>query len=123
MLPINRALTVLVVAHNNAKTLLPTVERVYRALTITVEDFSILIFDDASTDGTFAAAEAAAREYPFVPVRRSLANSQVSRVPARHRSFRSLHAASDQRCQPARRTTSHHIVATLVKNMQRESVP
>src|SRR2546428_13086014 len=71
MLSLSRALTVLVVAHNDSQTLLPTLERVYRALTITIEDFSIIIFDDASTDNTIEAAEAAARGYPFVTVRRN----------------------------------------------------
>ena len=71
MLSISRALTVLVVAHNDAQTLLATVDRVYRALTITIEDFSIMIFDDASTDTTREAAEAAAGQYPFVDVRRN----------------------------------------------------
>jgi NAD(P)-dependent dehydrogenase (short-subunit alcohol dehydrogenase family) len=68
---LNRALTVLIVAHNDAQTLLATVDRVYRALAITIEDFSIIIFDDASTDGTIDAAHAAARQYPFVAVRRN----------------------------------------------------
>jgi hypothetical protein len=67
----NRALTVLVVAHNDAQTLVPTLDRIYRALTITIEDFSIIIFDDGSTDNTIEAAEAAARQYPFVQVRRN----------------------------------------------------
>jgi len=71
MLSLNRALTVLVVAHNDAETLLPTVDRVYRALAVTIEDFSIIIFDDGSTDGTVNIAEAAARQYPFVTVRRN----------------------------------------------------
>src|SRR5262245_10290409 len=71
MLSISRALTVLVVAHNDAQTLLATVDRVYRALTITIEDFSIVIFDDASTDTTNEAAETAAQQYPFVTVRRN----------------------------------------------------
>src|SRR5918999_6116009 len=68
MLSVNLALAVLVVAHNDAQTLLPTLERVYRALTITIEDFSIIIFDDGSTDDTLQAAEAAALQYPFVKV-------------------------------------------------------
>src|SRR5262249_30864478 len=62
---------VLVVAHNDARTLLPTLERVYRALTITIEDFSVIIFDDGSGDDTGEVAEAAARQFPFVQVRRN----------------------------------------------------
>ena len=71
MLSDNRALTVVVVAHNEFSTLLATVERVYRALTITVEDFAIVIFDDGSSDGTQAVAESASQRFPFVTVRRN----------------------------------------------------
>src|SRR5262249_15238801 len=71
MLSLNRALTVLIVAHNDAPTLLATIDRVYRALTITIEDFSIIVFDDASTDNTLEVAEAAAHQYPFVKIRRN----------------------------------------------------
>src|SRR5215216_1083930 len=71
MLSISRALAVLIVAHNDAQTLVPTLDRVYRALTITIEDFSIVIFDDASTDHTLEVADAAARQYPFVEVCRN----------------------------------------------------
>lgn len=65
------ALTVLVVAHNDAQTLLPTIDRLVRALTITVEDFAIVVFDDGSSDGTVQAAKEAAAKYPFVAVRRN----------------------------------------------------
>jgi NAD(P)-dependent dehydrogenase (short-subunit alcohol dehydrogenase family) len=65
------ALTVLVVAHNDAQTLLPTIDRLVRALTITVEDFAIVVFDDGSSDATARAAETAAAKYPFVKVRRN----------------------------------------------------
>src|SRR5262245_30949115 len=44
MLVSARALTVFVVAHNDSQKLLATIDRIYNALT--VEDFSILIFDD-----------------------------------------------------------------------------
>src|SRR6516164_6116101 len=71
MLSPTRALTVLVVAHNDEPTLVATLDRVYRALTITIEDFSIIIFDDASTDDTMKAAEAAAGKYPFVRIIRN----------------------------------------------------
>ena len=71
MLSLNRALTVLIVAHNDAPTLMATIDRVYRALTITIEDFAIVVFDDGSTDKTFEVAEAAARQYPFVSIRRN----------------------------------------------------
>jgi len=71
MRSLNRALTVLIVAHNDAATLAATVDRVYRALTITIEDFAIIIFDDASSDNTVEIAEAVARQYPFIKVRRN----------------------------------------------------
>jgi NAD(P)-dependent dehydrogenase (short-subunit alcohol dehydrogenase family) len=66
-----RALTVFVVAHNDSQKLLATIERIYNALTVTVEDFSILIFDDGSTDDTLAVAKAASEKYPFIDVRRN----------------------------------------------------
>src|SRR6202048_168612 len=66
MLVSARALTVLVIAHNDAQNVLPTVERVYSALTVTVEEFRIVIFDDGSTDDTAAAAKQACRKCPFV---------------------------------------------------------
>src|SRR5260370_17193917 len=71
MISSNRALTVVVVAYNESRTLLATVERVYRALIITVEDFAIIIFDDGSSDGTQAVAESASQKFPFVTVRRN----------------------------------------------------
>jgi len=71
MLVSARALTVFVVAHNDSQKLLATIDRIYNALTVTVEDFSILIFDDGSTDDTLAVAKAASEKYPFVGVRRN----------------------------------------------------
>lgn len=91
MLVSARALTVFVVAHNDSQKLLATVERIYNALTVTVEDFSILIFDDGSTDDTLAVAKAASEKYPFVGVRRNerrmgpgyctIAGSREARTP------------------------------------------
>jgi NAD(P)-dependent dehydrogenase (short-subunit alcohol dehydrogenase family) len=71
MISSNSGLTVVVVAHNESKTLLATIERLYRALTITVEDFAIIIFDDGSSDDTRVVAEAASQKFPFVTVRRN----------------------------------------------------
>jgi NAD(P)-dependent dehydrogenase (short-subunit alcohol dehydrogenase family) len=71
VLAVNRALAVVIVAHNEAETLQPTIDRVYRALTITIEDFSMIVFDDGSTDDTAAKAEAAAQQYPFVRILRN----------------------------------------------------
>jgi NAD(P)-dependent dehydrogenase (short-subunit alcohol dehydrogenase family) len=67
----NTGLTVVVVAHNDARTLMATIERLYRALIITVEDFAILIFDDGSSDDTGAVADAAGQKFPFVTVHRN----------------------------------------------------
>src|SRR5262249_26492358 len=71
MLVSARALTVFVVAHNDSQKLLATIDRIYNALTVTVEDFGILIFDDGSTDDTLTVAKAASEKYPFVSVRRN----------------------------------------------------
>jgi len=71
MISSSSALTVVVVAHNDSPTLLATVERLYRALVITVEDFAIIIFDDGSSDATRAVAESASQKFPFVTVRRN----------------------------------------------------
>jgi NAD(P)-dependent dehydrogenase (short-subunit alcohol dehydrogenase family) len=91
MLESARALTVLVVGHNNSKKLLATIERIYNALAVTVEDFSIVVFDDGSTDDTLAVAKAASDKYPFVVVRRNdrrmgpgyciIAGSREARTP------------------------------------------
>lgn len=67
----SRALTVLVIAHDAADTLAATIERVYRALTVTVEEFQIVIFDDGSGDATSAVAKELGRKYAFVSVRRN----------------------------------------------------
>jgi NAD(P)-dependent dehydrogenase (short-subunit alcohol dehydrogenase family) len=48
-----------------------TIERLYRALIITVEDFAIIIFDDGSSDDTRAVADAAGQKFPFVTVHRN----------------------------------------------------
>src|SRR6478672_495428 len=91
MLESARALTVLVVGHNNSKKLLATIERIYNALAVTVEDFTIVVFDDGSTDDTLAVAKAASDKYPFVVVRRNdrrmgpgyciIAGSREARTP------------------------------------------
>src|SRR5215813_13165706 len=70
MISSNKGLTVVVVAHDESRTLLATVERVYRALIITVEDFAIIIFNDGSSDGTQAVAQSARQKFPFVNERR-----------------------------------------------------
>jgi NAD(P)-dependent dehydrogenase (short-subunit alcohol dehydrogenase family) len=71
MISSHRGLTVVVVAHNDSRTLMATIERLYRALIITVEDFAIVIFDDGSSDDTGAVADAAAQKFSFVTVHRN----------------------------------------------------
>src|SRR4026209_2340053 len=68
---ISRALTVLLIAHNDAATLADTVDRIYRALTITVEYFRILLFDDGSSDGTPRIAKALSHQFPSLVVQRN----------------------------------------------------
>jgi glycosyltransferase involved in cell wall biosynthesis len=91
MLANARALTVIVIAHNDSKKLLATIERIYNALAVTVEEFTIVVFDDGSTDDTLAVAKAASERYPFVVVRRNdrrmgpgyciIAGSREARTP------------------------------------------
>src|SRR5262249_53371546 len=66
-----RSLTVVIVAHDDAENLDQAVDRVVRALSITVEDFSILIFDDGSRDGTADQARRWQQKLPYVDVRRN----------------------------------------------------
>jgi NAD(P)-dependent dehydrogenase (short-subunit alcohol dehydrogenase family) len=67
----SRSLTVVVIAHNNAATIAAAVERIYHALTITVEKFRIAIYDDASTDVSWQIAERLREQIPFVTAKRS----------------------------------------------------
>lgn len=60
------SLTVLVPAFNEAGNLAPTVERLIRALDITVDDYEIMIVNDGSDDGTGDEADALAKRYDFV---------------------------------------------------------
>jgi NAD(P)-dependent dehydrogenase (short-subunit alcohol dehydrogenase family) len=66
-----RSLTVVIVAHDDAANIDHTVDRVLRALTVTVEDFRIVIFDDGSRDGTEERARAWQRRLPDVELRRN----------------------------------------------------
>ncbi len=63
-----RSLTVLLRALNEADNLEPTVRRLIEALTTTIEDFEIIIFNDGSTDGTDAIADRLARDIPNIRV-------------------------------------------------------
>jgi len=58
-----RSLSVVVVAHNDSGTLAATVERVVRALAITIEEFEIIIVDDGSTDDTHEVSERVAARH------------------------------------------------------------
>jgi len=63
-----RTLSVLVPAFNERDNLGPTVERVLQALSITVEDFEVIIVNDGSDDGTGEIADAFAAQNPQVLV-------------------------------------------------------
>lgn len=63
---INPSLTVLVPAYNEATNLTATVERLIRALDISVEEFEIIVLNDGSTDGTGKEADALAAMYDNV---------------------------------------------------------
>lgn len=62
------SLSVLVPAYNERHNLAPTVERLMRALNISVEDFEIIVADDGSTDGTGEVADRLAAEHPEIRV-------------------------------------------------------
>jgi NAD(P)-dependent dehydrogenase (short-subunit alcohol dehydrogenase family) len=68
-----RTLTVLVPALNEENNLRGTVDRLLKALSITVEDFEILIVNDGSTDGTGAVADELAAGNPKI---RALHNTE-----------------------------------------------
>lgn len=62
------SISVLVPALNEEHTLAPTVERLIDALTITIEDFEIIVINDGSNDNTRNVAERLAAENPVVRV-------------------------------------------------------
>lgn len=64
----SHSLSVLVPAFNERDNLAPTVERLFRALNVSVEDFDIIIVDDGSSDGTAEVADQLAAQYPQVRV-------------------------------------------------------
>lgn len=66
-----RSLTVVVVANNDAGNLDQTLDRVVRALTVTVEEFQIVIFDDGSRDETGGKARAWQERLACVEVRQN----------------------------------------------------
>ena len=63
-----RSLTVFVPAYNEVDNLVPTVETILRALSVSVEDYEVIIVDDGSTDGTSEVADALAAHYSEVRV-------------------------------------------------------
>jgi NAD(P)-dependent dehydrogenase (short-subunit alcohol dehydrogenase family) len=68
-----RSISVLVPALNEEKNLTPTVARLIEALTVTVEDYEIVIVDDGSSDGTGEVADSLAAENSAI---RALHNSR-----------------------------------------------
>jgi NAD(P)-dependent dehydrogenase (short-subunit alcohol dehydrogenase family) len=63
-----RSLSVLVPALNEEENLKPTLERLLKALSITAEDFEIIIINDGSSDGTGVVADRLAAAHPQVRV-------------------------------------------------------
>jgi 3-oxoacyl-[acyl-carrier protein] reductase len=63
-----RSLTVFVPAYNEVDNLAPTVETIMRALSVSVEEYEVIVVDDGSTDGTYAVADALAARFPEVRV-------------------------------------------------------
>src|SRR3954465_11835759 len=63
-----RSLSVFVPAYNEVGNLAPTVETIMRALSVSVEDYEVIVVDDGSTDGTSEVADVLAARYPEVRV-------------------------------------------------------
>jgi Glycosyl transferase family 2 len=63
-----RSVSVFIPALNEEENLEPTVARLIEALTVTVEDYEIIIVDDGSSDGTGAVADSLAAESSAVRV-------------------------------------------------------
>jgi NAD(P)-dependent dehydrogenase (short-subunit alcohol dehydrogenase family) len=63
-----RSLSVFVPAFNEVGNLAPTVETIMRALSVSVEDYEVIVVDDGSTDGTYEVADALAARFPEVRV-------------------------------------------------------
>jgi NAD(P)-dependent dehydrogenase (short-subunit alcohol dehydrogenase family) len=63
-----RSVSVFIPALNEEENLEPTVARLIEALTVTVEDYEIIIVDDGSSDGTGAVADSLAAENSAVRV-------------------------------------------------------
>jgi 3-oxoacyl-[acyl-carrier protein] reductase len=63
-----RSLTVFVPAYNEVDNLAPTVETIMRALSVSVEDYEVIVVDDGSTDGTAEVADGLAARFPEMRV-------------------------------------------------------
>ena len=83
LLPPGRSISVLVPVLNEEGNLRQTVERLLDALTITIEDFEIILVDDGSSDGTPALADALAREHSTVRVLHNARNMGLGYCYAR----------------------------------------
>lgn len=64
----SRSIAILVPALNEEKNIEPTIERIIDALSITVEDYEIIIINDGSSDSTGLKADQIAKQYPNIRV-------------------------------------------------------
>ena len=61
-------ISVVVPLYNEVENLAPTVETIVRALSVSVEDYEVIVVDDGSTDGTDRVADALAARFSEVRV-------------------------------------------------------
>lgn len=69
-----RSLSVFVAAYNEVDNLEPTIDTIIQALSVSVEDYEIIIVNDGSTDGTAEVADALEKRYSTVRVIHNMQN-------------------------------------------------
>ena len=73
-----RSLTVFVPAYNELDNLAPTIDIIMRALSVSVEDYEVIIVDDGSTDDTPRLLAEGMKRYPWLRVLRMAKNGGQS---------------------------------------------